>query len=198
MQRTNPSLVLSSDDVLNTNFDCEPLGIHYHVSTDLGFLGPGKTTQVRRRDNQPGRFDVIAEWERHSFQPDIFKFTGAGSIVRKTVPVSTFLVEKNSPCMLESYFIGDDGRRYTWTVKGSELVAHVIENGRKDSLIANFHRRTFFVSQNGYLELFPGYEGTLDSLIGGHQRRRIPCSFHVLILDVSDLPVHRMEAQAVQ
>jgi len=84
---------------------------------------------------------------------------------RSTVPVSSFLTQKSGLSMLERSFVGDDGRRYTWIVKGSQFEAHVVEDGRRGAPIANFHRRAFFGSENAYLELFPGYEGTLDSLI---------------------------------
>ncbi len=47
--------------------------------------------------------------------------------------------------------------------------AHVVEDGRRGAPIANFHRRAFLGSENAYLELSPGYEGTLDSLIGTRQ-----------------------------
>lgn len=76
---TNPSLVLSYDDVTSTCLDCEELGLHYQVSAQSNFLGNVKTTQIRRRDIQSGKTTLIAQWERHSLQPDLFRFTGAGT-----------------------------------------------------------------------------------------------------------------------
>jgi len=158
------SLILSHNDLRNTTFDCDSLGIHYQVTSKVGLFTTGKTTQVRRWDNQSRQFVLIAEWERHNFQSDVFKFprrTGSD-----TVPVSTFLTRKSGFTKTKRSFVGDDGRRYTWKVKSSELVAYASEAGRKDAPIAKFHEKhVFFGRRNAYLELFPGYEGTLDTLV---------------------------------
>ncbi len=77
--------------------------------------------------------------------------------------------------------------------------AYASEAGRKDAPIAKFHERhVFFGRRNAYLELFPGYEGTLDTLV-------CMCRFHyvahleVLIcyVEYSDILVCRMETQRV-
>ncbi len=46
MQENNPSLVLSHDDILNTNLDCDALGIHYQVSTASKFLGSSANNAI--------------------------------------------------------------------------------------------------------------------------------------------------------
>lgn len=166
MQKYNPSVVLSSDDILNTTLGCEPLGIQYQVTTASSFLAPDKTTRVLRRDSQSGEFVLIAEWVRHTLRPDVFKFTGHGSTAPSEVSVSKFLVQRSGLSVLERSFVGDDGRRYSWSVKTSQLEAYVFEDGKKGAPIAEFHRRKFFdQEQNAYIELFPGYEGTMDSLV---------------------------------
>lgn len=93
---------MSNDAIYNTNFDCEELGIHYQVSTPSSFFGTGKRTEFRRRNNQSGYFEIIAQWERRTFQRDTFKFTRAGSSGPNgdEVPVSKFLTQKNGLSML--------------------------------------------------------------------------------------------------
>lgn len=97
MQTTNPSLVLSyDDDILNASLDCETLGIRYQVFTAPGDLaGLEKTTQIRRKDNQSGRYSLVAQWERSTVGSDLFKFTEAESTTSRTVPVSSYLTETN-------------------------------------------------------------------------------------------------------
>jgi len=158
------SLILSRDDMRNTTFDCDSLGIHYQVTSEVGLFITGKTTQVRRWDNQSRQFVLIAEWERHNFQSDVFKLprrTGGDS-----VPVSTFLTRKSGFTKTERSFVGDDDRRYTWKVKSSELMAYASEAGKTGAPIAKYHKRhVLFGRRNAYLELYPGYEGTLDTLV---------------------------------
>ncbi|KLO20077.1 hypothetical protein SCHPADRAFT_934689 [Schizopora paradoxa] len=159
---TNPSLVLSYDDVTSTTLDCEELGLHYQVSTQSNFLGNAKTTQIRRRDTQSGKTDLIAQWERHTLQPDLFKFTGAGT---SNPRVTSFLGQKSGCAPWERSFVGDDGRRYTWSEESLQLVARVIEDHSRGEPVAIFHERNVAQSRNACLELLPGHEGTLDSLL---------------------------------
>lgn len=46
--------------------------------------------------------------------------------------------------------------------------AYVVEDSKRTNPIANFHRRALLGPgpEKAYLELLPGYEGTLDSLVG--------------------------------
>lgn len=85
----NPSLILSQNDVRNTTLDCDALGIHYQVVSEIGLLTPGKTTQVRRWDSHSKRFIPIAEWVRRAVDSDEFKFPRGD-----TVAVSTFMTRK--------------------------------------------------------------------------------------------------------
>lgn len=80
----NTSLILSHNDIRNTTLDCDALGIQ--VVSDEGLLTTGKTTQIRRWDNKSGQFIPVAEWERHTFEPDVFKFPNG-----QTIPASTFM-----------------------------------------------------------------------------------------------------------
>ncbi len=76
------SLILSRDDMRNTTFDCDSLGIHYQVTSEGGLFTTGKTTQVRRWDSQSRQFALIAEWERHNFQSDVFNYRGGQAATR--------------------------------------------------------------------------------------------------------------------
>ena len=84
------SLIFSHNDIRNTTLDCDSLGIHYQVVSDSGLLTTGKNTQLRRWDSQSNQQVTIAEWERHSFQSDVFRFPARG----ESVPVSTFMTKK--------------------------------------------------------------------------------------------------------
>ncbi|KLO20080.1 hypothetical protein SCHPADRAFT_884838 [Schizopora paradoxa] len=157
----NASLTLSHNDIRNTTLDCDSLGIHYQVMSDIGLLATGKNTQIRRWDNQLRQFIPVAEWERHSFESDVFKFPNG-----RTFPVSTFMSSNRGFAKIERTFVGDDGRRYSWLARTSELTAYSSENDSMGAPIAKFHsRRILFGRRNASLELFPGYEKTLDTLV---------------------------------
>ncbi|KLO20084.1 hypothetical protein SCHPADRAFT_992193 [Schizopora paradoxa] len=159
---TTASLIFSHNDIRNTTLDCDSLGIHYQVVSDSGLLRTGKNTQVRRWDSRSNQQVTIAEWERHSFSSDVFKFPARG----ESVPVSTFMTKKRGFGKIKRSFVGDDGRRYIWRVKSSSLEAFVSENGQKGARIAKFHsRHILFGRPHATLELFPGYERTLDTLV---------------------------------
>lgn len=87
---SNPSLILSHDNLRNTTFDCDALGIHYEVSTEKHHLiVNGNNTKILRWDKRSNQSNLIAEWERHTFASDEFKFPSAtGSTA---VPVNKFL-----------------------------------------------------------------------------------------------------------
>lgn len=92
IMNSNPSLILSNDNLRNTTFDCDAFGIHYQVSTEKHLLVNGKNTQVRRWDQRSNQNILIAEWERHNFHTDVFKFPNANG--GASVPVSTFMNRK--------------------------------------------------------------------------------------------------------
>ncbi|KLO20083.1 hypothetical protein SCHPADRAFT_992192 [Schizopora paradoxa] len=159
---SNPSLIMSHDSLRNTTFDCDALGIHYQVSTEKRHLICGKNTKVNRWDKQSNGNLLVAEWERHSFHSDEFKFpnaTGGGTV---TVPVSTFIKKhygftKKFGMMVESK---PGGKRHIWWY----VALH--QNGEEGEQIARFHDRTIlFNAHKAYLELFPGFEKTLNTLV---------------------------------
>ncbi|KLO20076.1 hypothetical protein SCHPADRAFT_992186 [Schizopora paradoxa] len=167
MQETSPTLELSSDDLLNTSFDSEKLGVHYKITTSSSFLGTSKTTDALRKDNQSEQYEIVAQWHRRTLHKDTFKFYKApsGGNAEGEASVTKFMTKKDGLSTLERTFVGDDERNYTWVVKGSQLDAHLVEGGKRSTPVASFHRRALFGSENAYLELMPGYEGTLDSIV---------------------------------
>ncbi|KLO20082.1 hypothetical protein SCHPADRAFT_28935 [Schizopora paradoxa] len=159
---SNPSLFLSHDNLRNTTLDCDALGIHYQVSSEKHHLITGKNTKVHRWDKQSGQNVLVAEWERRNFHSDEFKFPNATGGV--TVPVSTFMKKHHGLFKTEWSFVGDDGRRYTWREKAH--LCFVSDNDEEGEQIARFHGRTILIhAHKAYLELFPGFERTLNTLV---------------------------------
>ncbi|KLO20079.1 hypothetical protein SCHPADRAFT_884837 [Schizopora paradoxa] len=170
---SNPSLVLSHDNPRNTTLDCDALGIHYQVTSDSHLLVTSKTTRVHRWDRRSNQNILVAEWIRHNFHSDEFKFPNSNGGV--TVPVKTFMDCHLGFATNEWSFVGNDGRRYTWQEKTHLVLpkkifaffkCFVSEDGREGAPIARYHGKSHLINaHNAYLELLPGSERTLDTLV---------------------------------
>lgn len=197
---SNPSLILSHDNPRNTTLDCDALGIHYQVTSDSHLLVTSKTTRVHRWDRRSNQNILVAEWIRHNFHSDEFKFPNANGGV--TVPVKTFMdchLGFATKCvhLIEGWGIHSDLQQYMvicrkrWSkvhMAGKNALSgtsctfiiffqwltsflysckcFVSEDGREGAPIARYHGKSHLINaHNAYLELLPGSERTLDTLV---------------------------------
>ncbi|KLO20075.1 hypothetical protein SCHPADRAFT_884833 [Schizopora paradoxa] len=137
-----------------------------------------RITKLSRWNSEDNKYILVAEWERNIIKSDRFR------IIRFSKEDSGF-VPLNDICpvtwgdywgivLYNRTFTGYDGKKYVWKVRGTSLKAFVIEETtQKETLVASFHRRNvLLMRKNSFVELYPGYENSLDLILFCEEKRR--------------------------
>ncbi|PAV22040.1 hypothetical protein PNOK_0199700 [Pyrrhoderma noxium] len=171
----NVCLQLKTNSLRNNVLECDSLGFHYQVSTDISAPGRRATRSsfiskwISKTDEQI----PLAEWKRTLTGKDTIKLSRelapGGSSSSDFVPLQDFLNRQKLSAFLEGSeifnrtFIGQNGKSYTWKSRSSSLKLHCDES---DRLIAKFHAPHYvFNKRNGELELVSDWEEILDDII---------------------------------
>jgi len=166
-----PRLIFTKNSLRNTSIACDSLGIHYQLETPTDGLKSQRITKLSRWNSEDDTHILVAEWERNIVKNDRFRIVQTSTGDADFLPLKEIFPvtwgDSWGRVVFNRTFIGYDGRKYVWKARAMSLKAFVIDGAtQEEKLVASFHRRNIFVKRKkSYIELYPGYENSLDLIL---------------------------------